>query len=311
MAMVFSKDVLFIHVHKAGGTSVTSYLLDALERPVRYVSRASVEGDDPGLIHIHGNPHQRLAEARDFVRTHGFALEEFPLILAVVRNPYDIFVSHYAWQKLRTTDQTILAPEEAPPPPPPKPVSPRMAAAVAALRPGAVARITPDPGETVRAVRDDFHRAAIAAGRRVETWGQDGLLYAAPTDRGEKLHRSRQLAQGLGFRDFAIEANKKKHTFLNGLFGFYHLDGRMPANLKIVKFERMATEIPAALAAIGIAGAGEFPWLNRSARGATADYYDAETEAIVYDQARWLFDGGFYERLPVGAARPTTSMLPA
>ena len=63
----------------------------------------------------------------------------------------------------------------------------------------------------------------------------------------------------------------------------------------------MAEEIPAALAEAGICGGGEFPWLNRTERGPWADYYDAETEAIVYEQARWLFDEGFYQRLSIGS----------
>ena len=305
MAMVFSRDALFIHVHKAGGTSVTHYLLEALPRPVYYVSRARHEtGDNEGLIHIHGHPHQRLAEAREFIGGYGFDIADVPLILAVVRNPYDIFVSHYAWQRVRTTSHDSVDPSEVAAPSP-RPPRPELVAVVEALRPGKVARIEPSAGDPLHALRDDLHRAAIETGRRIESWNADGVLFAGLTDRKVKIHRNRQLAQNLDFRGFAIEANaNKRRTFLAGLYDFYHLDGEMPPNLRIVRFERMAEEVPAALAEIGIRPEAEFPWLNRSNRGAYADYYDRETEAVVYEQARWLFDQGYYERLDVKDAAP-------
>ena len=299
MAMVFSKDVLFIHVHKAGGTSVTRYLLETLPRPVFYVTAKELESDGDGVRFIHGNPHQRLSQARDFVRAYGFELAEFPLILAVVRNPYDISVSHYAWQRLRTT--TVLLADSAVAIGCERQPSPQTVEVVHALRHGLVARIAPTEGETLASIREDIHRAAVRLGRRIETWSEDGVLYAAPTDRARKHHRTRQLAYRLDFREFVIEMSRKERSFLRGLFSFYHLDGVRPANLRMVRFEKMAEEIPAALAEAGIRGGGEFPWLNRTERGPWADYYDEETEAIVYEQARWLFDEGFYERLAIGS----------
>jgi hypothetical protein len=229
MAMVFSRDVLFIHVHKAGGTSVTHYLLETLPRPVYYVSRARHETENSeGLIHIHGHPHQRLDEAAAFVRGHGFELAEFPLILAVVRNPYDIFVSHYAWQRVRTTDRAFVDADQVEGPPP-RPSRPELVAVVEALRPGRIARIEPAAGESLNVLRDGLHRAAIDAGRRIETWSKEGVLYAGLTDRKVKIHRNRQMAQSLDFRRFAIEANaNKRRTFLGGLFDFYHVGGERP-----------------------------------------------------------------------------------
>jgi hypothetical protein len=78
---------------------------------------------------------------------------------------------------------------------------------------------------------------------------------------------------------------------------YYFLDGEMPANLRILRFERLADEVREALRQIGITGDAEFPWLNRSNHGKYTSYYDRESERLVYEQCRWFFDHGYYERL--------------
>jgi SAM-dependent methyltransferase len=95
--MIFSKDILFLHVPKAGGMSITSFLLDALPPPV-YYTRPEV--DEPfarrsGIVQILGGRHQTLPEAVGELRRYGFSLGDFPLIVAVLRNPYDLEVSRY------------------------------------------------------------------------------------------------------------------------------------------------------------------------------------------------------------------------
>lgn len=96
MPLLFSEKLLFLHVQKTGGLSVTEFLVDVLPKPVWYQSRhpqAPLTRD--GVHHITGNPHAGLAEAARLVQRHGFALERFPRILAVLRNPYEIEVSNY------------------------------------------------------------------------------------------------------------------------------------------------------------------------------------------------------------------------
>jgi hypothetical protein len=78
---------------------------------------------------------------------------------------------------------------------------------------------------------------------------------------------------------------------------YYFLDGEMPANLRILRFERLADEVREALKEIGIRGDAEFPWLNRSIHGKYTSYYDRESESLVYEQCRWFFDHGYYDRL--------------
>ena len=96
MALVFNRDLLFVHVPKAAGTSISRYLLTVLPPPVYYVRpKAFPDLDGGGGVYIEGKKHQTLREARNFVRGYGFRFAKLPLILAVMRNPYDAMVSGY------------------------------------------------------------------------------------------------------------------------------------------------------------------------------------------------------------------------
>jgi hypothetical protein len=96
--MLFTKDLLFIHVPKTGGMSVTNYLRDVLPTPVYYVQPSHEDGAPPdGVISVPGSRHQSLEQARRFVAQRGFDITRFPLILAVIRNPYELEVSRYAY----------------------------------------------------------------------------------------------------------------------------------------------------------------------------------------------------------------------
>ncbi len=101
--MIFSKDVLFIHVPKTGGMSTSCYLLDILPRPVYLTHPAEVWNDDlpwRGIVQIVGRRHESLMEARDVVARHGFDIHRFPIILATIRNPYDLEVSRYTYLRI-------------------------------------------------------------------------------------------------------------------------------------------------------------------------------------------------------------------
>ena len=304
MATVFTKDLLFIHVMKTGGTSVTHFLLQQLPRPVYYIARAKHSLDDgTGFVYIHGKGHQRLGEAQVLLRPHGFDVQSFPLILAIVRNPYDMLVSYYAWQRRRDTMYEVVDGASLTIPPVSTPEVPNeIAAAVAALVPGKVVRIEPGEGESIASLRDHFHRAAIRAGRPVESWATEGAFYSALHHRPLKVVKSHDHAQKLDFRQFLLAtAQEKTRPFLVKLYDYYHLDGVMPENMRILRFESLGDDLRSALDDAGLATGATLPWLNRSDRGAYADYYDAETEEEVYHQARWLFDRGFYPRLDLNA----------
>src|SRR5687768_17179154 len=96
--MLFSRDLLFIHVPKTGGMVVTEYLLRTLPRPVHYSHPHDPQhGGDPGIEEIPGSRHETLGEARRILSERGIRVHDLPLIIAVVRNPYDLEVSRYAY----------------------------------------------------------------------------------------------------------------------------------------------------------------------------------------------------------------------
>jgi SAM-dependent methyltransferase len=96
--MIFSKDVLFLHVPKTGGTSVTRHLLEVLPAPVYYVRPDGVEEDyaqRDGVVQIAGPRHASLPQAVDLLGEYDLGLADFKLILAAIRNPYSLEVSRY------------------------------------------------------------------------------------------------------------------------------------------------------------------------------------------------------------------------
>ncbi len=218
--MIFCKDVLFVHVPKAGGMSVTRCLLRVLPRPVYYSLPPPHEKiTDPSIVQIPGVRHETLEEAREIVRAYGYDILEFPLILAVLRNPYAIEVSRYKYLQ-----QTSHRPDRA----------------------------------------DD-----------------------------------QELALNEDFQTFAI-----KSSFHAGdsrpLESYFLLDGKVPPNLRIIKFENLVEELKAALRQVGIEQVADFPHLNRSRHADFRLYYTRRAEEAVYQKYKWAFDSGLYERLDPG-----------
>lgn len=222
MTTLFSKDLLFVHVPKAGGSSVTDYLVRTLPPPVYYVHPKRQAGlDDRGLVHVPGPMHLTLPEVRTVVGAYGFEMDAFPLILSVMRNPYDAAVSHYFFFR----DRDLIDAERNP---------------------------------------------------------------------------VQQLARDLTFEQYAVDVLLySKQYFLGRLYDFYHLDGEVPPNARVAKFEHLVGEVKAALATVGIEGRAAFPWRNKSAHHPFASYYDEEAERAIYFRTKWVFDQGYYERLQV------------
>ena len=109
--MIFNDDLLFLHVPKTGGMSVTRYLLETLPKPLAITHPV----DDPDLhkqeiTHLDGARHESLAEARDMLAALGRDIREFQMVLVGMRNPYDQEVSRYAF--LRQGHHWELGPEQ-------------------------------------------------------------------------------------------------------------------------------------------------------------------------------------------------------
>src|SRR5215207_7488423 len=112
--MVFSEDVLFLHVPKTGGVSVAHYLLRALRPPIHYVIPGHLGlADRPGYIHIPDTPHRNLERTWEFLRERGIELADFKAIIAVIRNPYDLAVSNYAYQQQERLRWALIDSREA------------------------------------------------------------------------------------------------------------------------------------------------------------------------------------------------------
>src|SRR4051812_21611462 len=95
--MLFSKDLLFVHVPKTGSMSVTEYLLRVLPPPIWYATHSHDGALPAGVTLMPGKRHEHLREAHEIARRHGMDLEDFRMILAAVRNPYALEVSRYAY----------------------------------------------------------------------------------------------------------------------------------------------------------------------------------------------------------------------
>lgn len=104
--MIFSKDLVFLHVPKTGGMSLTRFLLDMLPKPVYYVAPLVPLEQREGITHIQGIRHENLENADAILSAHGMELKTIPLILSVIRNPYELEVSRYAYlRKGQLVDQ--------------------------------------------------------------------------------------------------------------------------------------------------------------------------------------------------------------
>jgi hypothetical protein len=96
--MIFCKDLLFIHIPKTAGISIGHYFLEILPRPL-YYSLPQSEPQPPfeDVTFFPGIRHETLGEARKIIKEYGFELRKFPVILAVIRNPYSLEVSRFAY----------------------------------------------------------------------------------------------------------------------------------------------------------------------------------------------------------------------
>lgn len=237
--MLFTDRLLFLHPPKTAGMSTSGYLLRVLPRPVYLSHPFASDGLPEGIVQLPGNRHETLAEARAVVAELGFALERFPLVVATMRNPYDLEVSRWAF--LRQGNPWERGPEQ----------------------------------DLARA--HDFEEFAVRNRQRGGSWATDAFAH-------------------LGFDRLPKPGDERPYP--NEFADFFTLDGRIPPNLRIIRFERLVPDILAALAEVGVDGRREeFGWVNRSSRGPWPSYYTPRAEEAVYRRYRWVFDGGFYPRL--------------
>lgn len=96
--MVFNHEVLFLHLGKTGGTSVSWLLCNTLKPPVFNVfEHANLKQARPQGYEflLEGKRHANLPEAKALLEQYGMETENLKLILIMVRNPVDLELSHY------------------------------------------------------------------------------------------------------------------------------------------------------------------------------------------------------------------------
>lgn len=117
------------------------------------------------------------------------------------------------------------------------------------------------------------------------------LLKDLPWDRG----KAQELVLEGGFRQHLATA-----LFFGmnppGLDLYYHVEGHIPDNLVILRYEKLATEIERHIASYLESGY-EVPHENKSKHAPVGQVYDVELAALCYQRHKWFFDNGFYSRV--------------
>lgn len=109
--MVYNNEVLFIHLGKTGGMSVTNYLCNVLKPPVIHVITEEVPSDAKQAgheIHHAWKRHANLVEASSYFEKIGMQLSDFKLIFLVVRNPLDLDYSYYKHLRTKRYSKTLF-----------------------------------------------------------------------------------------------------------------------------------------------------------------------------------------------------------
>ncbi len=98
--MICTKDVLFIHIGKTGGISITDYLCNTLQGPIISATNSRLGNDKifGNEIITEGHRHFTLEESLVHLKKYNITYDSLEVIFAVIRNPYDYEVSlwnHY------------------------------------------------------------------------------------------------------------------------------------------------------------------------------------------------------------------------
>lgn len=236
--MIFTDDLVFLHPPKTAGMSTTNYLLNVLPGPIYLSQPIHEQGMPDKVVQVPGKRHETLAEAREILARCGRDLNQVPIILSTLRNPYDLEVSRWAYLRQRY-------PWERGP-------------------------------EQDLACDTTFEEFALLNQQRGGSWATDAFAY-------------------LGVN--TISGNPGGRPYPNELKDFFTVDGQIPRNLRVIRFESIVSDLRHALQSLGHAGQGDFPWVNRSKRDSYPSYYTPAAEAAVFSRYRWAFDEGFYPRL--------------
>ena len=94
-------------------------------------------------------------------------------------------------------------------------------------------------------------------------------------------------------KDYPYFARKPFTHFRGELKDFFEMDGRIPGNMKIVRFENLAEEITDLVKPYTIADVG-FPHRNKSPENFARPALPVEAIQSIYNKYQWIYEKGFY-----------------
>ncbi len=122
-------------------------------------------------------------------------------------------------------------------------------------------------------------------------------------------NEEREWACSLSFEEFQRASRFRlprpanpKLQHVESIANYYQIDGHIPANLSVLRFEQLEEDLNECLSRLN------YPHLSvkavnvsteREARTYQQFVTSAEIERIIHQRYAWVFDRGFYPRLPV------------
>lgn len=212
--MIWNESILFVHAPKTAGMSMTSMLCEHLRGAVRVTGPYEAQSGEGRLKYMPGKRHETLSDADSFFAERNIRLAQFERIFVVMRSPYDLELSRFAY-----------------------------------------------------------------------------LQKDLPQDRGKA-------------QKIALEGDFRRYLATAPFFGmnpprldlYYHVDGNIPDNLVILRYEQLAHDIERHIAPY-LSANYQVPYENQSNHESVDQVYDAELEALCYQRHKWFFDNGFYARV--------------
>jgi len=127
--------------------------------------------------------------------------------------------------------------------------------------------------------------------------------YDLEVSRYHYLRKGHKIDRGVA-QDLATAGDFKQYLAAAPFFGsmpprldrYFRIGDYLPRNLKVLRFERLATDIDTSMGPYLRADRTALPHMNKSHHDDFWTYYDEEAEELCYQRHNWFFDMSFYER---------------
>ncbi len=115
------------------------------------------------------------------------------------------------------------------------------------------------------------------------------LRLGHPWDRGQ----AQKIALKGDFEKFAVESLYHGRE-LSEIYKYFEIDGKIPSNINILRFENLQADLKNALFEVGIEFGDPLPIVNKTKHGHYREYLTPKAEKAIYKRYQWLFARGFY-----------------